>query len=174
MSQGFTQNSGIALPLSLSEGGTGNNTGSLTSMNGTQNGTTTNDDAAAGKVGEFLIANLAFASPMSITSSTTTNVLSLSLTAGDWDVTGIISFKPGAGTTSNYTQAWCSVTSATKPDPSIICGTSNYTGTSIINYVVPTLRVSIASTTTVYLTVEAQSSVAPFAACGQIRARRIR
>ena len=55
-------------------------------------GTTTNDDAAAGKIGEYQSAGIGFGSAISLTTATPANVTSISLTAGDWDVSGVIYF----------------------------------------------------------------------------------
>ncbi len=64
------------------------------------NGTITNDSASAGQIGEFAQAKVAAASAINVTTATPLNVITLSLTAGDWDVQGNVSFYP-----SNYDRA---------------------------------------------------------------------
>src|SRR4051794_35869170 len=63
--------------------------------NGHMNGTATNDNGAAGEVGEFLSNS---AGAVALTTATAANVGQISLTAGDWDVycSGVFA---GAGTT---------------------------------------------------------------------------
>jgi len=52
-------------------------------------------DAAAGDVGEYLTAT---ASGVGLANNVAATVVSLSLTAGDWDVSGAVVFNAGAGT----------------------------------------------------------------------------
>ncbi len=63
-------------------------------------GTTTNDNAANGDVGEYVEASVTSGSGgISLTTGNAKTVTSISLTAGDWDVTSLISFfgdNPGA------------------------------------------------------------------------------
>lgn len=51
-------------------------------------GTITNDNPAAGNVGEVLKATVVAGSAVSETTATPVNITSLSLTVGDWEVTG--------------------------------------------------------------------------------------
>src|SRR5260221_11377663 len=77
-------------------------------------GSTTNDSAVAGNIGEIVTATLATGSAVVLTTNTTANVTSISLTAGDWDVTGTVVFKFGAitsytnlvGGTSNTSESF--------------------------------------------------------------------
>lgn len=54
-------------------------------------------DAAAGDIGEYLAA--ALTGTVSLTASVVADVLTLSLSPGDWDVSGWIGFQPGGGGT---------------------------------------------------------------------------
>src|SRR5216684_1358028 len=76
---------------------------------GQHQGTATNDNAAAGKVGEYISSTIATGSSVTLTTNTTANVTSISLTAGDWDVTGAVDFTFGA--TTSYTNLIGSVSS---------------------------------------------------------------
>src|SRR4029077_4886616 len=49
-------------------------------------GTATNDNATAGNVGEYIESVIPAGAAIAITSATNTNLTSISLTAGDWDV----------------------------------------------------------------------------------------
>jgi hypothetical protein len=62
-------------------------------------GVTDGSDAAAGIIGEFLSNT---AGPVGLTSAATSNIVSLSLSAGDWDVSGGVVFSPSAGTNSFF------------------------------------------------------------------------
>jgi hypothetical protein len=108
-------------------------------------GSTTNDSAAAGSVGQ-LISDVA--SPgTSLTSTVSVNGTSISLTAGDWDVWGSCYFS---GLTMTLLTAGISQTSATLPDIGL-CGSIGGTSLQSSNIVALPQRVSLASTTTVYI-----------------------
>jgi hypothetical protein len=138
-------------------------------------GTTTNDNAATGSVGEFVSAQVLFAARLNITSTgVARNVTTISLTAGDWDVQGGVYFL-GNGSASTAYHSWCSLTSATEPDLSLIAQVG-ISGGNVVNNALTTqpLRVSIAGTTTVYLSCLATFTAGTPQCCGFIRARRIR
>lgn len=134
-------------------------------------GTATNDNANAGSVGEYVSATQA--SNVSLTTATTANVTSISLTAGDWDVTGLVNFSPSVG--MSVTLAGISTTSATLGALGTV---SRDSATSAIFSVVaaptPVVRISIASTTTVFLVCQALFASGTVDATGVIRARRVR
>lgn len=138
-------------------------------------GTTTNDSAASGSVGEFVSSTVSSGSAVSLTSATSANVTSISLTAGDWDVWGSeVLTNTGAGS-SNQEIAGISTTSATLPTPpvgyALLQGTVGSAG--IVSLNIPTQRISIASTTTVYLVANV-TFTGSFTAYGYINARRKR
>lgn len=149
------------------------------SFTGPTIGTTTNDNAAAGQVGEVIASTVLVGSAVSTgTSLSTHNVTSISLTAGDWDVHGAVTFHLGLsaptglqaaiGLVSNSSPVVPSVgtVNCVAPPPSI--GTENFVTAG-------TCRISLASTTTVYLTETAvwPSGTGP-TAYGFIEARRAR
>lgn len=140
------------------------------------NGTGTNDSAAAGKVGEFISSTVASGSAVSLTTGTPANVTSISLTAGDWDVRGVVYYKQGAATTVTYTYASISSVSATVAglDGSTV-GTVGAGGNAVDWAVsVPSFRVSVSATTTIYLVAQSGFAVSTSAAYGAIAARRVR
>lgn len=143
-------------------------------------GTNTNDLASAGYVGQWLQSIVPDASAVSLTTGTTTNITSISLTAGDWDVTGMIVLKP-AGTTT-ITQIQYGVWTANNALDSVTSANGN-TGiwsqasaapNSDISFQIANYRVSIASTTTIYLNVLPTFGTSTLAAFGRISARRVR
>ena len=133
-------------------------------------GTTTNNNANAGSIGEFVTAS---SSTTSISTATPTNIISISLTAGDWDVSGTACVTPTA-TVSQWVLG-ISTTSASIPAaPNItsINAVSN-TGAAYCLPVMP-IRESLSATTTVYLVGQTTFSSGTATTIGVIRARRIR
>lgn len=142
-------------------------------------GTTTNNDASAGSVGELLTASRAAASATSLTTITAKTITSVSLTAGDWDVWGIVDYVPAATTTTAYVQQGASQTDNAlgAQDTFSACSGGNLSGTvlgSLIAENIPTQRISLAGTTTVYLVGLAAFAISTLTAYGSIFARRRR
>ena len=146
---------------------------SLNSLKGSL-GTTTNDSANAGSIGEYVTAN---ATAVSLTSPATSTITSISLTAGDWDVQGETEFNAGAGAAGTSFQSSISTTAATQGG----LGTRNrlqlptgVTAGSTPYLPTPVVRISIASTTTVYLVAASTFAGGTMTCDGLIRARRVR
>lgn len=137
-------------------------------------GTATNDSAQAGSWGEYASNAL---TGTSMTSGTAVNVGTLSLTAGDWDVMGTFTTVPAGTTTTSLVAAGISTTTNTLP-------TAN-TGAETIYYVsapagggmaiaTPTVRISLTTTTTVFLVGFVQFAVSTMTGNAFMRARRVR
>lgn len=145
-------------------------------------GTTTNDSAAAGYIGEVLTATVASGAAVSLTTATAADVTTLSLTAGDWDVDGSIDYTLGAASTT-VLAAGISATANTLPtqaggsgigtDPLTTNSVVLTTNTGTCNARVHT-RISLAATTTIHLVASATFSAGTVAAFGTITARRAR
>lgn len=138
-------------------------------------GTTTNDNASAGYVGEFVSSVIPAASAITLTNDTNVDVTSISLTAGDWDVWGNVTMV-SKGTAANALFVWVSSTSATVPDASLYGGISMIAAGSLENgtaFSAPQLRFSLSGTTTIYLTAY-KGGTDNGTACGGIYARRAR
>lgn len=139
-------------------------------------GTTTNDSAAAGKIGEYKVSNIVSGSAVALTNGVVANVTSLSLEAGEWEVDGFVSFSYGATTSFTSWAGSVSSTSATH-EPTT---TSTHRCAAFVpasgNVAIPTgrLRLSLSGTTTVYLTASAAFTVSTASAFGILRARRPR
>jgi hypothetical protein len=139
-------------------------------------GTTTNNSANTGSIGEYVSAQVT-GSTTGLTSGTAANATSISLTAGDWDVSGAIFANFGTGTATSLVVASISLTSATNQT-----ATSGYctylqlpfTTAGGCGTTVPTLRISISSTTTVYLVASIQFTGGTAGVGGFLRARRAR
>lgn len=142
-------------------------------------GTTTNNDAASGIVGEIISATVASGSAVALTTATAKDVTSISLTAGDWDVWGTVCFTANALTTATVFQGGINTTTNTLPTPpgggayfqeSLSVGAG---GTEPCHSV-GMMRQSLSGTTTVYLDAQSTFAVNSMSAYGYIGARRRR
>lgn len=111
-------------------------------------GTTTNNNAAAGSVGEIISSVIPNATPVSFTAATPGNLTSISLTAGDWDLYGNITFT---ATTVTSASIWISQTSASLPDSSLYNIVIGLNTGNTLGFSAPYFRASISGTTTFYL-----------------------
>jgi hypothetical protein len=138
-------------------------------------GTATNNNAAAGNIGEYVASNIVIGIAVSLTTATPANVTSISLTAGDWDVEGIVNYSMTGATATRF-QSGSHSTSATfgadNTHASIPLTTT--TLTDVLGQNIPVQRFSLSGTTTVYLVAQSTFSVGTVAAYGLIRARRVR
>jgi len=152
-------------------------TGSLTaSQTAGIIGTTTNNNADTGSVGEFKEESVARSVFPALTTNTAYDVTSIELTAGDWDVYGGVGFVFSATTTS--TQVICAVssTSATLPANHYWSTVQPRTGNGLLDTsmaVVPQ-RFSLSGTTTIYLIAKAVFATSTAFTFGTIEARRAR
>jgi len=143
-------------------------------------GSSTNDSAAAGIIGETVTSVIPFASATALSTSVVKNVTSISLTAGDWDVRGIaqISVSSLAANTFTTITADISTTSATATSDGQQAKSIATAGTSALSNIIsaqlPPRRLSLASTTTVYLVASAVFASGTESAYGYIEARRMR
>lgn len=140
-------------------------------------GTQTNDDATSGDVGEEIFVGGGTISSYAAT-GTWSDYTSISLTAGDWDVTATVyAVKNGSTSTvhgffigtvagNNTTGYDLSVGNFAENDPPTA---ANYSGSIIAN-----LRKKLATTTTLYLKTSATFSVGTPQRVGWIKARRVR
>jgi hypothetical protein len=137
-------------------------------------GTTTNDNANAGSIGEYATNAT---TGTALTTATTANATSVALTAGDWDVSGIVSFLPGGATTIASLAVGVNNVSATLPAVNtggmVQTQTAFNTGTNQI-MMGPTQRFSLASPTTIFLVAQATFAASTLNVSGFIRARRVR
>jgi hypothetical protein len=132
-------------------------------------GVTDGSDAAAGNLGEYLFAS---GSGVGLGNGTPTNVATLALTAGDWDVSGNVQFvatgvltrvTAGVSTVSGDYNRWSTTVSGT-----LGSGSSQQIGTG------GAVRVSVAAPTTAYLVAATTFTSGGVTADGTIWARRAR
>lgn len=141
-------------------------------------GVSSNTNANAGDVGEFVTATVASGSAVSLTTNSPANITSISLTAGDWDVRGTCVVTVGGATI--VTALTCGVNSVTATQPGLSSGGQGQTGlggglTGIADTSVNsgTQRFSLSGTTTIYLVATSLFTVSTAAAYGSIQARRV-
>jgi len=143
-------------------------------------GVTDASNASAGSVGEYISATLSSGSAVSLTTFTAKTVTSISLTAGDWDVTGVVNMFFGATTNVVAAYGGASIVNNTLGANNTFTGTLYATTGAVLGDVlqtrspIPMQRISISATTTVYLIAFASFTVSTVNAHGEIRARRIR
>lgn len=172
---------GMTLPSSANASVTGNIavTG-LTTPTGGIKGTATNDAATAGNVGEYISASVLTGAAIGLTSSTDTNITSIALTAGDWDV-WVDGYFSGGATTAVTTGAvsisTVSATLNTTPGRfSATCASGNpiFNGGQVCGVNAGPARLSLAAPTTVYFVANAIFTTSTMAGYGIISARRVR
>lgn len=140
-------------------------------------GTTTNDDSAAGFLGEYTDSDVASGSAIALTTNVAKTITSISLTAGDWDVTGVIGFAEAATTKLDHLSGSISLTTDTDGAENADTGHSyaaNVSANPTQTMPLPTVRFSLAGTTTIYLIAHAIFTVSTCEGWGTIRARRVR
>lgn len=148
-------------------------------------GTTTNNAANALSIGELVTATVIAGSAVALTTATGANITSISLTAGDWDVSAVADFTPAATTSITQLQAGLGTVTATlltQPggggvgtDPLVSqTQAASVPGAGPMTLSLPPVRVTLAGTTTIFFVAKCAFTVSTLAAYGTIRARRIR
>lgn len=152
----------------------------VTNVNGTNiRGTTTNDNAATGFVGEYVEQTRAVASTTGLTTATDKDVTATApqLTAGDWEITGFVGFS---GTSTTVTKMIASVSTtansqgATDGSLTFFGGLTANLNLSDYTLIIPTYRVSISASTTYHLVASATFVGGTVNVYGRIAARRWR
>lgn len=139
--------------------------------------TATNDNAAAGRLGEFASNSLSLGSATSLTSAVAKTITSLTLAAGDWDVSGIFGVVGLTSLTIGSQIASISTTDntldSTPPRMAALNATQSI-GTSSSLMPVGPARFSLASSTTLYLVGRCSIVSGTAGGFGAIQARRAR
>lgn len=166
----------------------GSDTNVVLTLNGQGNsgcsiqGTTSGGSAATGYVGEYKSTIVLIASAVSLTSSSASSIVSLSLTAGDWDVWGEAWFTSGGSTTvNNFLLGIGTTNNSITFIPSDSYSVANYYGPpvslsangAIVGPIGP-VKISLSSTTTVYLNANCSFAVSTLSGYGKLAARRRR
>jgi len=132
-------------------------------------------NAATGNVGEYLTNTVAVGAAVSLTSGVTSPIASLNLSAGDWDVWGVVDFHPDTTTSITGTQVGAlHSNSFTGQDTSAIDFFAAVVPNADFNKLTPRYRITINSNPVVNLLAKAYFSVSTLSAYGTIFARRVR
>lgn len=139
-------------------------------------GTTTNNDAQAGSIGQTVLSSITTPAAYP-TTATWGDLTSISLTAGDWDIAAVTQ-QTTPGTMTGETRLGISVTSGNSAT-GLTIGYNRVTfpfATTLYDTSgsIPMYRLQLASTTTVYLKYYAEYSAGTPKALGTIIARRRR
>ena len=146
-------------------------------------GSSTNDNATTGNIGEWITAAVASGSAISMSTVTVTNITSISLTAGDWDVYAQVAFKGTTTTKVVYRQGGISIANNTlsnvaSMNTSIFSVTQDtggiIPGSNVDTFNTAPCRQSLSGTTTIYLNANASFSVSTMTCYGYISAIRVR
>jgi len=170
-----TNASAAGNPLLTVQGGTNATKAVDVAISGGLVGKTDASAASAGIVGEVISSLVASGSAVAMNTGVGTNVTSISLTAGDWDVSGNVNFS-AASATVTATSGGITTTSATVPTD----GTEVYSGVQVTllsetdSVTIPRKQINVSSTTTVYLVGKTTFSAGTVSCFGAITARRVR
>ena len=141
-------------------------------------GTNTNDSAAAGYIGETASSVVGFTNFPATT--VFGDLTSISLTAGDWDVTALAQIYANSAAVTEWQ---IGITASSGTSTSGLVDGSNYldvipptalSGGNKDQGAIPTFRVSLSGTTTYYFKYAATYTVATPQAAGRLSARRVR
>lgn len=172
-SQEFIGTFATGTPDTLTVTTTGlNNSGGTSRLNFT--GTCYVAETTPAAVGEYMSSVVLSGAPVSLTNNIIADITSLSLTAGDWDVWGTPNFSISAS--SNSMAGWINTVSATipaSPNGATIQMTIPFSA-GVSGFALGTTRLSLASTTTVYLSAVASFAAGTVDAFGFLGARRRR
>lgn len=143
-------------------------------------GTATNNAATAGNVGEEVNSTISTYTNFT-TTATYQNVTSISLTAGDWDISAFFTYSSNSATITAASNAIFVISTTTASAAGAVEGQNiSYVpqaallGTSKFTDVIGPYRVSLSGTTTYYLNGQATFTLGNPQYVGSIRARRIR
>lgn len=127
-------------------------------------------------VGEYAESIITQGSGTALTTNTAANITTLSLTAGDWNLWGNVAFLSAATTAINDLNGWISTTSATIPAGNLrsqrFVAVAFTPGIANESFCVPFKRLNLATTTTVYLSVQATFATSTLEGSGGLFARR--
>lgn len=136
-------------------------------------GNNANTAPPAGFIGEQIRATVAVGTPISISNNTATNVTSINLTAGIWDVSAICQFKGATvGTLTRFSISTTSVTEGTFGD-NLISFPFLSQSPQDVGLSIPSYRITLGSPTTVYMVAFEAYTVGTGSVYGRISATRV-
>lgn len=132
-------------------------------------GVTDGSNAAAGKVGQVITNQQ---TGVSLTSGTPVNLTSITLTPGDWDVSGTVLLS-SSGVNITLSFGGLNTASASLPAFPNVTRIETQGGTTSMQNAVPSVRFNVTTNTTVNLVGQATFSTGTGSGSGFIRARRM-
>lgn len=141
-------------------------------------GTTTNNNAAAGAIGEYIQSQVTSGALVNLATGSATTITSITLTAGDWDVSGVVDYRLNAATSLTVLKQGSALATgvfgAQDSSSAFEQVAAVPLATVDMGWVIPTFRYSLSATTVIYLTSQANFTLNTAQAYGTIRARRVR
>lgn len=145
-------------------------------------GSSTNNSATAGNIGEYISSTISSGSAVTDATGSASPITSISLTAGDWEVGGVVDYVPNSATSVTLLTQGVQTLNNCMTVPAIGAQdtftqwetAANIIGASNPAWAVPTQRVSLSSTTSVCLITKPSFSVNSLTSYGTIWARRMR
>lgn len=139
-------------------------------------GNTDGSSPCAGCVGEFIQSRVTTFTNAPAATGLWGDITSISLTAGDWDVTGVVVLQPNGATVTDFdigisSSSGNSATGLQAGDNQI--ETLPPTAAADVTLVIPSFRVNISSTTIYYLKANISYSIATPKDTARISARRV-
>lgn len=134
-------------------------------------GTTLGDNASAGSIGEYVLTT--GASGIALTNGTYSNLTSVTLTPGDWDLEGVCSLTASSATTAMI----CGLNTVSNTNPGGVQQTGVTYGSAVLGsstIVTPIVRFNVSTPTTVYVGGQSNFSSGTVTGQGWIRQRRVR
>lgn len=136
-------------------------------------------NATAGNVGEYVESIVATGVALSLTTGVAKTITNISLAAGDWDVSGSVSFNGTGGASVTFIEGSISLVTNTV-DLTVgrntqISQAANVSGSATSHSLpIGPVRFSLSVTTVIFLIADANFTVGTMAGFGIIRARRAR
>ena len=133
-------------------------------------------DAAPGNVGEYVVSTVTAGSAVTLVNATNTDITSIALSAGDWDVAGAVYFNASSKGASLDMRAWTNTVSVTEPDGTDggLAIDSTGSGGAVYGLAISPMRLNITAAATVHLGAYCNVSTGTVTAAGIVRARRMR
>lgn len=139
-------------------------------------GITDGSDAPPGHIGEVMSATVSLLAAANISDATNTDLLSLTLSAGDWDVVGTVYFQGTSKGGDLELRAWTNSVAVTQPsgDAGGLAIASTSAGNLINELPIGVQRFNLTAPTQIHLGCYADFTGGTMQAKGFIRARRMR
>lgn len=142
-------------------------------------GTSTNDSAASGYIGEYIESLITTLTTIPDTSGTYGDLTTITLTAGDWDITACVDLEGNGGTVTSIVFGISQTTGNSSTGLVLGVNQGDFSSTLVTSggrefYSIPSYRQSLATSTAIYFKYQLAYAVAtPKYKC-RISARRVR